>query len=570
MAISLSSTEHLNTKTMKKITILLSLTFIVQSAIAQSVVTYAGKVSDDADNNYESTSGVDLTNTFFSNPTGLCFDNNDRLYISEKNKVRIIASNKLYIRSGSLQQPTLSEGYRNATGTQATYRNPSGMASDADGNIYIADVDNHCIRRLAKYVNLGNGQVASTFAGAAPTPGLPGQGTSGSADGTGTAARFNQPTDITIDGDGNLYVTDLRNYTIRKITPAGVVNTLAGSANTQGATDGTGAAASFGRPWGVAMYNDNTIVVSDPWNGNIRKINIFSGATTTLAGPTTGAGVFNIKDGTLAEARFKSPKGIAVVGGIIYVADQNVIRAINEANNSVTTFAGNSSEFMVKDGIGTGASFTELADLVSDGAGNLYVTENSSAVSSHVVRKITINALAPIANFEATKRSLRVDEQVTITDISAGEEATSRSWTINPTNYTLEEGTLSSESFKISFSSTGFYELRLDITNDYGSDTKIGSNFFAVSTTGSITSYSDNPLLKVYPNPSSGFINLSLDPSLDLQDAKIALHSVQGNVVMSVSPTETIDASQLSNGTYYLTYTSAEHKIVKRIVISHK
>ena len=556
----------------KTTTLTLCLTVLAYLANAQNVVTYAGKVNNDADNNYESTSDKGLTDTYFSNPSGLCFDNTGKMYISEKNKIRIVTTNKLYIRSGSLQQPTLSEGYKNATGTQATYRNPTGMASDTNGNIYVADVDNHCIRKIARYVNLGNGQVASTFAGAAPTQGLPGQGTTGSANGTGTSARFNQPTDITIDNDGNLYVTDLRNYTIRKITPSGVVTTLAGTANTQGAADGTRAAARFGRPWGVAIYTNNSIVVTDPWNGNIRKINIFSGVTTTLAGPTTGPGVFNIVDGTLAEARFKSPKGITVMNGIIYVADQNVIRAINESNNSVTTFAGNPTEFAVKDGAGAGASFTELSDLVNDGAGNLYATENSMAVGSHVIRKITVNELAPIANFESTKKSLKVNEEVTLTDISLGEEATSRTWTITPANYTINEGTLSSQIMKLAFTSAGFFGIRLNITNDHGSDTKISENYFAVSTTGtgSVTSFSDNPLIQIYPNPSNDVVYVTLDPSLDLNLGKMALYSTHGNKIMELAPVETIDLSTVTNGTYYLTYTSEEHNIVKRLIVSHK
>jgi sugar lactone lactonase YvrE len=539
---------------------------------AQNVVTYAGKVSNDADNNYESTSGKDLTDTYFSSPNGLCFDNRGKMYISEKNKIRIVTNNKLYIRSGSLQRPAFSEGYKNASGAQATYRNPMGMASDTNGNIYVADVDNHCIRKIARYVNLGNVQVASTFAGAAPTHGLPGNGTTGTADGTGTSARFNQPTDIAIDNKGNLYVSDLRNYTIRKITPSGVVTTLAGKANTQGATDGTGEAARFGRPWGVAVYNSNTLVVTDPWNNNIRKINIFSGATTTLAGPTDGPGVSTIVDGTLVEARFKSPKGIAVMNGIIYVADENVVRAINESNNSVTTIAGSATQFVVKDGIGTNACFTELSDLETDGAGNLYVTENSRAVGSHVIRKITINELAPIADFESTKKSLKIDEQTTLTDISRGENATSRKWTITPFNYAINEGSLTSETLKVSFTSAGFYELKLDITNGYGSDTKISENYFAVSTTGtgSVTAFSDNPLIQLYPNPSNDLVHLTLDPSLDLNLGKMTLYSTHGNKVMELAPVETIDLGTLENGTYYLTYTSEEHNIVKRMVVSHK
>ncbi|MEN8696026.1 MAG: T9SS type A sorting domain-containing protein [Bacteroidia bacterium] len=554
---------------MKKITILSLFCVLISTANAQSVTTYAGITNDDADNNYESTSGKDLLDTYFSNPTGLCFDNTGKMYISEKNKIRIISNGKLQIRSGSLQQPALSEGYRNATATQSTYRNPGGMATDADGNVYIADVANHCIRRLAKYVNLGNGQVASTFAGAAPTPGLPGFGTAGSSDGTGTSARFDQPTDIAVDTDGNFYVTDNRNYTIRKITPAGVVTTLAGTAKSAGTADGTGAAAKFGRPWGVAIYNSNTIVVTDPWNTNIRKINIYTGATTTLAGPNTGTDA-RIVDGTLTNARFKAPKGIAVVDGIIYVADQNVIRAINETNNSVTTFAGNVSEFAVKDGSGSNATFTELADLETDGLGNLYATENSIAVSSHVIRKITISALVPAADFEASTRTCKVNDEVTITDISGGEPATSRTWTITPADYTINSGTISSAELKVAFTKTGFYDVKLVINNSFGSDTKIGENYIAVSTTGSVTKYKDNKLMTIYPNPANDKVNIVLDPTVKRENAIIAVYTALGNKVLEVQPREQLNTRSLENGNYFVTFSSGDNHLVKRLSIAHK
>ncbi|MFT6745003.1 MAG: hypothetical protein ACJAR8_001559, partial [Bacteroidia bacterium] len=306
---------------MKKSILVLLVGFTGIASYAQSVVTYAGIANDDPTNNYESTSNKDLDDTYFAFPAGICFDPSGRMYTAEKNKVRIIVADKLYIRAGSLQATSFSEGYKNATGTSATFRDPGGLACNSNGEIFVADIENHCIRKIASYQNLGNGQVVSTFAGSNPTPGLPGYGTSGSADGTGTAARFNKPTDIAIDAVGNLYVTEYDNFTIRKITSAGVVTTLAGTAGSDGTTDATGAEARFGGPYGVAIYNSNTIVVTDPWNTNIRLVNIFSGATTTLTGSTSGADPRQI-DGTLAEARFKAPKGVAVVQGIIYVADQ--------------------------------------------------------------------------------------------------------------------------------------------------------------------------------------------------------------------------------------------------------
>jgi hypothetical protein len=534
-------------------------------SVAQSVTTFAGKENSDGFNNYESASSKDLTDTYFSFPSGICFDPTGKMYISERNKVRIITGDKLHIRVGSLQQPTFSEGYRNATGSQANFRNPHGMVCDANGDLYICDTENHAIRKVAKFVNLGNGQIASTFAGAAPNASQ--NGTSGTSNGTGTAARFKNPTDITVGADGAFYVTDKDNYTIRKISTTGVVSTLAGSAGTQGTADGNGASARFGTPYGIAIYNSNTIVVTDPWNSNIRKINIFSGATTTLAGPSTGTDA-RIVDGTLTEARFKAPKGIAVVGGIIYVADQNVIRAIDEINNTVTTFAGNPSNFSIVDGAGSAASFTEMADLTSDGQGNLYVTENSSVVNSHVIRKITVNELAPIARFIASKRDVRINENLILKDISSGETPTSRTWTITPNTFTITKGDLTTDSIEMNFSTAGFYDVSLSITNDYGTNAKSTDNYLAVSTTGSITKYVSSDLLNVYPNPASESTYVSVDPSLGISE--VNLYHINGTLVKALKANQSISTLDLANGTYFITVTSEKLNTAKKLVVTHR
>ncbi|PCJ67392.1 MAG: hypothetical protein COA58_03475 [Bacteroidetes bacterium] len=555
---------------MRKLSLLV-LTALTFSAFAQSVVTYAGKANDDALNNYESTSGVALLNTFFSYPEGICFDPSGKMYISERNKVRILTNNKLYIRSGSLQSPTFSEGYKNATGTQSTFRNPGGMVCNSNGDVFVADIENHCIRKIAKYTSLGNGQVVTTFAGANPTAGLPGNGTVGSTNGTGTAARFNKPTDITVDAAGNFYVTEYDNFTIRKITPAGVVTTLAGSALIEGTTDGTGSAARFGGPWGVAIYNSNSIVVTDPWNTNIRKINIFSGVTTTLAGPTDGADPQQI-DGTLSDARFKAPKGITVVNGIIYVTDQNIIRAIDVDNNTVTTFAGDKSKFSITDGTGSSASFTEMSDIETDGNGNLFVSENSGLVSSSIIRKVTISSLAPAANFETTKQNILTNEKVTLTDISGGQAATSRTWTISPSSYSITTGDLNSESMEISFSVAAFYEVKLSITNDYGTDTKTAENYYAVSTTqtNSVTEYTNSNLAKLYPNPANDELYIELDPSLSISSSTISLFNINGMLVRKINANEIVSTKELPNGTYFVTIVNEDISIAKKLIISHR
>ena len=178
------------------------------------------------------------------------------------------------------------------------------MAVDGSGNVYVADSGNYTIRKITP------AGVVSTLAGLA--------GSSGSADGTGSAARFYYPTGVAVDGSGNVYVADTGNYTIRKITPAGVVSTLAGLAGSTGSADGTGSAARFYYPYGVAVDGSGNVYVADTGNYTIRKITP-AGVVSTLAGT---AGSSGSADGTGSAARFNYPTGVAVDGsGNVYVAD---------------------------------------------------------------------------------------------------------------------------------------------------------------------------------------------------------------------------------------------------------
>lgn len=155
-------------------------------------------------------------------------------------------------------------------------------------------------------------------------------GSSGSADGTGSTARFNFPYSIAIDTAGNVYVADTYNQTIRKITNAGVVTTLAGSAGNAGSTNGTGSAARFNLPEGIAVDTAGNVFVADTFNHTIRKVTS-AGIVTTFAG---SAGSFGSTDGTGSAARFRFPYDIAVdTAGNVFVADtdNHTIRKITSA-----------------------------------------------------------------------------------------------------------------------------------------------------------------------------------------------------------------------------------------------
>src|SRR6202043_3983058 len=217
-----------------------------------------------------------------------------------------------------------SAGSADGSGSAARFRSPRGVTVDSAGTVYVADTDNHTIRKITP-----TGGV-STLAGLA--------GISGSVDGTGNTARFNFPNDIAVDSGGNLYVSDAFNNTIRKITPAGVASTLAGLAGNAGSADGTGGAARFNFPDGVAVDSTGNVYVADTNNSTIRKITP-AGVVTTLAG---SAGNAAYVDGAGSAARFNFPSGAAVDNtGNVYVADtgNNIIRKITPAG-LVTLLAG--------------------------------------------------------------------------------------------------------------------------------------------------------------------------------------------------------------------------------------
>jgi hypothetical protein len=216
----------------------------------------------------------------------------------------------------------------------------------------------------------------------------------GSADGIGSAAKFLLPTSVAVDGAGNVYVADTDNDTIRKVTPAGVVTTLAGTAQMPGTNDATGGAARFNQPHGVAVDNSGNIYVADTYNFTIRKITS-NGVVTTIAGQPGDYGSDN--GPATGGAQFLYPFGVAVDSSTnIYVADtgNNMIREITNATSMVGTLAGNLTAG-TNNGSGASAQFDSPYALATDGAGNVYVADTDNSL----IRFITpLGAVTNIAS----------------------------------------------------------------------------------------------------------------------------------------------------------------------------
>ncbi|MCE9658532.1 MAG: hypothetical protein K8R60_08225 [Burkholderiales bacterium] len=261
-------------------------------------------------------------------------------------------------------------GFGSADGAAsvARFNQPFGMAHDALGNAYIADTGNHTLRRMA-----ADGSV-TTIAGLA--------GTSGTADGSGNAARFNGPRGVFVGPDGDVYVADTGNHLIRRVTPAGVVSTYAGSA--MGYLDAASPlAAQFRLPQKLVMTAAGELIVSDTGNNRMRRIlrsGNAAGAVQTLAG-NGGIGYF---DGVGTGAVLESPKGIALSGNAVIVRSSSRLRRIDLATRAVTTFSGRA---LGGDGFWDGpatASSLETDGDVTNGANGTFLFPDIGAKIRHV------------------------------------------------------------------------------------------------------------------------------------------------------------------------------------------
>lgn len=248
-----------------------------------------------------------------NNPTGVAVYKTQSLYIADRSNHRI---RKIDLATGNISTiaGTGTAGFSGDGGlpTAAQLNNPTSIAVDKSGNIYFTDLSNQRIRKI----NVGTGNI-STIAGTG-TAGFSGDG------GLATAAQLNNPTGIALDTAGNVYVTDLGNQRIRKITIAtGNITTIAGVGTTGFSGDGGSAtAAEFNNPTGIAVDDSGNVYVSDLNNQRIRKISKTTGNINTIAG--TGVSGFSGDGGSAILAKLDGPSGISLSkNGDLLIADRN-------------------------------------------------------------------------------------------------------------------------------------------------------------------------------------------------------------------------------------------------------
>jgi sugar lactone lactonase YvrE len=289
----------------------------------------------------------------FSNPASVAVDGAGNIFVADvfNQRIRKIGTDGQV----STWAGDGTKAFKEGQGTAAEFNNPYGVAATADGVVYVADAGNNRIRKITAAGNV------STLAG---------DGFQGFKEGAAGQAEFKIPQGVAVDANGNVYVADTYNSAIRKITPAGDVSTLAGN-GMFGFQDGTGAGAQFNNPLGLVVDAAGYVFVADNTNHSVRKISP-AGEVSTIA----GTNVQGFADGAGPTARFRYAVAVADGGhGYIYVADfLNFRIRVISPTGLVSTIAGNDTEGF-KDGPGPIAEFSNPSGIAIDSKGNIYVAD---------------------------------------------------------------------------------------------------------------------------------------------------------------------------------------------------
>ncbi len=319
------------------------------------------------------------TSARLNNPQGVALDSAGNIYIADagNNSVRMVSPAGIITTVAGNQ----TAGYSGDTfaATAAQLRVPTGVTVDSSGNLYIADSGNHAIRQVTP------GGTITTFAGV----GYPGYAGDGAA---ATGAQLNNPTDVTIDSSGNIYIADTGNALIRLVTiSTGFISTIAGSSTT-GATGDGGAAtkATLTAPRGVAVDSTSNLYISEYGSSRIRKVLKSNGTITTIGG--TGTFGFSGDGGAATKANLANPWGICVdSSGNVYVADSrnNRVRKIN-SSGTINTVAGNGVlSYSGDNGPAIRAQLNGPQGVAVDAAGNLYIVD----AQNNVIRRVSTTGI---------------------------------------------------------------------------------------------------------------------------------------------------------------------------------
>jgi hypothetical protein len=328
----------------------------------------------------------------FYNPLGVAVDTSGNVFVADSENDTIREVSAAGIVTTLVGLPGVY-GSANGTNSAALFHQPTNVAVDNEGNLFVADFSNQAIRKVTR---VGTNWVVTTPVGS--------PGSYGTADGTNNAALFILPCGVAVDGGGNVFVSDWAANTIRKVTPVGtnwVVTTLVGSPGSSGSADGTNGAARFNSVFSLAVDAEGNLFLADTYNDTIRKVTPV-GTNWVVTTPVGSAGNIGSADGRGSAAQFNHPYGVAVDdAGNLYVADSenDMIRKVTPTMDVVTIggTAGNSGS---ADGTNGVAQFSWPYGIAVDGADNLYVADDrnnriSKSISILLPLAITTDSLLP-------------------------------------------------------------------------------------------------------------------------------------------------------------------------------
>ena len=488
---------------------------------------------------------------------------------------------------------TQGTGYLDATGPNAYFSQPYGIAVDSTGNIYVADSGNFVVRKVTA------SGVVTTIAGQA--------GQLGSVDGSATSAKFGFIRGITTDLAGNIYVTDTTyntvrkispssgtwivstivssaaglnnplaiaydtysgnlfvsdagNYVIRKITNSGIMSTFAGTLGSLGGIDGVPGKATFGSPSGIAADGNGNIYCVDSPDSTLRKISSL-GTASTVGGYI---GAIGLLDGPLnnTTAQFSQPYGLAIDSkGNIYITDQANLTVIRQVTSSgiVSTLAGAVGSAGRADGTGANANFNQPHGLAVDPNGIIYVADTYSST----IRKLVSASSTPIP--------IPVLATAAITGtVGTSINAYTLFATNSPTNFALANGSQLPAGINLNNTSglltgtptlSGVFQVYITATNTSGTSTPTLITFTINAATSTIPSISTQPLTQTV-NPGS-YVTLSVTASGTAPSYQWYLNGVA--ISGATSSTYTIpSALQVNAGSYTVSITNSSGAVTSQ------
>lgn len=455
----------------------------------------------------------------FSYPYAVAVTSAGTVYVADQvnNRIRKITS------TGIISTIAGNGTYGNGgAATAATLANPQGVAVDAAGNVYVADYGNNRIRKISTT------GIITNFAGS-------GTGIDGSA---ATAADIYHPAAVAVDASGNVYIAETGNHRVRKVNTSGIISSVAGTGVSGYSGDaGAATAAKLSSPYGVTVDASGNIYIADLGNNRIRKVS--GGIITTVAG--TGVAGFSGDGGAATSANINTPYGMTLdASGNMYICDYNNFRIRRvSATGTISTIAGTGNPLYGGDGgMATAADLNRPTGIAVDASGNIYIADNNN----QRVRKLCV---LPVSGTITGPTTVVMGNNITLSTTGTG-----GTWS----SVFTAKATVASSGMVHAIAS-GVDTIKYTATNSCGTSRSVYVINITTSRPGgnAIEPAAQATVLNVYPNPSTGLLNL--ETAQDKIISQVLVFDISGKLMQQVSGSTNavqVNISDYTPGMYIL------------------